>query len=137
MKGNSTKVWAIDAARRIVQWLPLLALFASSNSAVAAVAKGYDVVPAPKWVVAADTPPAFSNDGLGGSRYLLVDHQIRLDTAQFDYTHYVIELTNESGVDDNAQIKISIDAKREKLHLHAALIRRGDTVIDALLNRTN
>jgi transglutaminase-like putative cysteine protease len=112
--------------------LLVLALFDQSKADTR-----YDVIPTPSWVVpAAIAAKEFSDSDSpkGGADYILVDHQIRLDTAESHYSRFVTRLTNVSGIEDNSQITINFDPKVERLHVHSVLIRRGSQSIDQLRN---
>ncbi len=112
--------------------LLVLALFDQSRADTR-----YDVIPTPAWVVPAEVAAGKSLDSdshKGGADYVLVDHQIRLDSVEFHYSRFVTRLTNVSGIEDHSQITINFDPKVERLHLHSILIRRGGRSIDQLRN---
>jgi hypothetical protein len=115
---------------RLLQWSALLLPIASSPLLAAA---RYDVVPTPSWVAPIAPPNSNSpHEASGGSEYQIVDRQIRLDKAEYAYTRFVIRLANVSGVEDQSQIEVEFDPKREKLHIHAVQIHRGDQIIDEM-----
>lgn len=115
---------------RLLQWSASLLLIPSSPLLAAG---RYDVIPTPSWVEPI-TPPNGSSphEASGGSEYQIVDRQVRLDKAEYAYTRFVIRLANVSGVEDQSQIEVEFDPKRERLHIHAVQIHRGDQIIDEM-----
>jgi transglutaminase-like putative cysteine protease len=116
---------------RLLRCSALLVLIASSSPLLAA--GQYDVVPTPHWVE--PIAPRNNNslhEASGGSEYQIVDRQVRLDRAEYAYTRFVIRLANVSGVEDQSQIEVEFDPKREKLHIHAVQIHRGNQIIDEM-----
>jgi transglutaminase-like putative cysteine protease len=114
-------------------WLSVLLTMGAIGPTLAA--SRYDVVPAPQWVEPAELPTApfeESDKDKGGVRYVLVDHQIRVDGTRAEYARFVTRLNNVTGVEDNSQITIDFDPKLEKLHLHTVLVRRGAEALDQL-----
>ena len=95
----------------------------------------YEVRPPPSWVIPGPGTTKESQDpdrDSGGVRWLLVDHQIRLDAVEQHYSRYVSRFTNGSGLEDNSQITIDYDPKIERLNLHSVVIRRNGRPIDQL-----
>ena len=93
----------------------------------------YDVVPTPSWVEPiAPSNSSSPHEASGGAEYQVVDRQVRLDKVEYAYTRFVIRLANVSGVEDQSQIEVEFDPKREKLHIHAVQIRRGGQVLDEM-----
>ena len=112
----------------------LCGLFAVGAIGPVVAASRYDVVPAPSWVEAAVWPAtqAVPREDAGGAHYILAEHQLRITGIRSDYVHFVTQLTNATGVENNSQITIDFDPRLEKLHLHAVLLRRGSEHIDQL-----
>jgi Domain of Unknown Function with PDB structure (DUF3857)/Transglutaminase-like superfamily len=119
-------------ARFCLSILLVLALFDQSKADTR-----YDVVPTPAWVVPAEMAAHKSSDAdarNSGTAYVLVDHQIRVDTVELHYMRFVSRLINVSGLEDSSQITIDFDPKIERLHLHSISIKRDNQTIDQLRN---
>jgi transglutaminase-like putative cysteine protease len=99
-----------------------------------AAAGQYDIMPVPAWVEVLSPASEEQHDpqANGGTEFLLVDVQERLDKVASRYHHYVSRVLNTAGVDENAQISVIFDPKLDKLHLHAVLVRRAGKIIDEL-----
>jgi len=106
-------------------------------SAAAAAARDYAVGPAPSWVLPANAHarPAPASEVSAGAYWRVVDYQVRVDdNTTEEYHRFAIELLNERGVEDNAQIALDFDPTYQSLTVHQVSIRRGATRADALGN---
>jgi transglutaminase-like putative cysteine protease len=65
-------------------------------------------------------------------QYLLVDRQLQYGETSQTYGRFVLQLLNESGVQQNSQINIDFDPEREKLRVHGVTLQRDGKTIDAL-----
>tara|TARA_B100000508_G_C11465200_1_gene281405 strand:- start:2361 stop:4415 length:2055 start_codon:yes stop_codon:yes gene_type:complete len=86
-----------------------------------------------KWVVPQeflDTLTPSEND-IGDHHYLLYDRQVNVGLEE-NYVHMVIQLLNESGVQDMSSINVSIDPKYQKLTFHEINIYRDGEKVDKL-----
>ncbi len=63
-----------------------------------------------------------------------MDHQVRLDgRKEFEsYSRWVLEITNESGLQSSAQINLGFDPSSETLTLHSVVIHRDGQLLDRL-----
>ena len=116
-----------------------LVLFVASTLLVPGLAYAkahrYDISPPPHWVqpTTVDTNGGrLRRDVQGGSDYLLVDRQFRVQNGWSEYQRYVIQVANSAGVEDNSDLTIEFDPALEHLTLHAVTVRRGGLVIDEL-----
>lgn len=81
---------------------------------------------APTWVRAVETPIESAQDQ--ESRYLLLNKQICAATEE-EFQQVVIQLSNQSSVEEHSQIAISFDPAYETLKLHElALYREGKKI---------
>jgi len=98
----------------------------------------YDVGPALAWVLNAptgsDSAPASAgaSSDSGGTEYLLSDTQVRVDAGWSEYGHFILRVTNPSGVSDNSNINISFDPELDHLTVHSVTLRRAGETIDEL-----
>ncbi len=62
-----------------------------------------------------------------------MDHQVRLDGGKFEsYSRWVIQITNESGLQASAQVNLGFDPSSESLTLHSVVIHRDGKALDRL-----
>ena len=66
----------------------------------------------------------------GGTRYLLVDRQVRVEGGSASYTRHVSPSLNTAGVEDLSQVSITFDPTEDRLIIHHAEVRRGADVVD-------
>jgi Domain of Unknown Function with PDB structure (DUF3857)/Transglutaminase-like superfamily len=109
---------------------------------VCAIAEGadpsrYDVGPAPAWVRGVpalnSSPPAVeATNASGGTEYVLDDTQIRVDQGWTEYGHFIVRVTNASGVSDNSNISLSFDPDLDHLTVHSVTLRRAGETIDEM-----
>jgi len=95
----------------------------------------YDVVAPAPWVEVVPLPALRSDAGAtsqGAERFLLVDRQVRIDAASYNYFHAAVRILTQAGVESHSQIKLDFDPQQERLHLHAVTVRRGDQSVDQL-----
>ncbi len=101
----------------------------------AGTATGYTKTAPAAWV---DVQPPRTASGApadgstGGTDFLMVDRQVRIDAGSALYSRYVVRLANQSGVDEQSQIKIEYDPREDRVRLHGVHLLRGGRSIDAL-----
>lgn len=79
---------------------------------VGAAQREYRIEPPPDWIapVTAPTQTAPAGEGTAGAFWRIVDRQVRVDGSSREaYYRYAIELLNEHGVDENAQLTFDFD----------------------------
>ena len=110
-----------------------VAALAIAESAHAAV-RQYGLSPAPRWVqpITVESKGGLAPNPKGGTAYLLVDRQFRVQDGWSEYQRYVTQVVNPAGVQDASQLTIDFDPRLEHLILHAVRVRRGKQVIDEL-----
>ncbi len=116
------------------QRLLAVVLLLSAAGSAAAV-RDYAVGPAPSWVLpaSAHARPAPAKEISAGAYWRVVDYQVRVErNTTEEYHRFAIELLNERGVEDNAQIALDFDPTYQSLIVHHVSIRRGATRADAL-----
>lgn len=102
---------------------------------IGAAQREYRIEPPPDWIapVAAPTQTAPAGEVTAGAFWRIVDRQVRVDGSSREaYYRYAIELLNEHGVDENAQLTFDFDPSYQSLILHNVSIRRGARRIDGL-----
>lgn len=112
-------------------FLALLLLLCTTASAAD---EQFSFSPAPGWVEPVEipsvneTPHAEVRDG---AHYLHFGRQVRVP-AEVDpsyYYRYVIQITNQTGLDDQSQINVSFDPVYERVEFHhLKIIRDGQTI---------
>jgi transglutaminase-like putative cysteine protease len=93
--------------------------------------------PRPRWVTAIEGDirgeASRSEPTPNGRRYILSDRQVRdVDDASETYSRWAMTITNESGLQDAAQINIEFDPTYQTLVLHSVVVRRGAEVFNRL-----
>lgn len=112
-----------------------LAFPAASFPATAAL-EGVELSREPEWVVpvvAEYARPQPIDELTNGQFYLLVDRQSRATREnEAHFGHFVIQITNEKGLETNSQLQITFDPSFERVFLHEIQVRRQGRVIDHL-----
>lgn len=85
--------------------------------------------PPPGWVVDVEAVEAEEVDG--SFHYRLVDVQEHAETKEV-YERFVVELTNEAGVEEFSQLDFEFQPEYETLALHELTIERGGEIQDRL-----
>lgn len=137
-KNNDDRPWKGLGMKLNLSWVGLTLAAVT----VCAIAEGtgpsrYDVGPAPAWVLGEpalnSSPPAVgATNGSGGAEYVLNDMQIRVDQGWSEYGHFIIRVTNASGVSDNSNISLSFDPDLDHLTVHSVTLSRAGETIDEM-----
>ncbi len=136
---KSTSVTPAPACR--MAFLPAFLLLLAMGqllpaAAVAVTTQGYDIAPAPTWVLAvppADEAQALRQNNSNGLACLLVDEQWRVDSERTrHFSHFVNKVLNVAGLTEASQIAIDFDPLYESLILHHVLIHRDGSARDGL-----
>lgn len=120
-------------------WKLILPLFFASVLAAQPLENGsgrskVTVAPSPGWVRTLEwsepgrTNQVSSNEGL---RYLLIDFQEHIEREE-SFGHFVKQIVNEQGVQDNGTLSISFDPSYQELILHRIDLVRQGAVVDQL-----
>jgi transglutaminase-like putative cysteine protease len=117
---------------------PAIAIILFCCNAAFPASREYAIGPVPAWVRSpsvaydAETP----DDAADGVYYLLEEDQVRLakDSIQ-TYTHYVIRLLNNTGVENNSQISIGFDPLYESVTVHFIRVVRNGKILDRLVKK--
>lgn len=102
----------------------------------AASAAAFAIGPPAAWVQPAEAdlaarPP--SDGAAGGTQYLLVDTQIRVDGGERStYRALAVKALNERGVESAANVEIRFDPSYQRLTIHRVLVRRAGQALDKL-----
>lgn len=103
-------------------------------SALPLAAQTLTIAKDPAWVDIAPIPdgdPWLRAEVEGGQFFLLSDHQLHWEgEVKQSWNRIVAEVTDRSGLEDLATIRIDFDPSHEAASLTRLLIHRGDTVID-------
>lgn len=120
------------AAGALVLFLLIPALVSSGPAY--AKTRQYDLSPPPRWVqpITGVITGRSPRETPGGTAYLLVDRQIRVQGGWAEYQRYVTQVVNPAGVEDGSELTIDFDPALDHLILHAVTVRRGARVIDEL-----
>lgn len=122
-------------ATTIGQWLVTFVFLLCINNVKAQDKLEYKIDTPLVWVddIQYSTSP-LDNDHIGGLAYRLLDRQTRFQNKQKErFRHYVMEVTNQSGLSDAAKIQVDFDPQYQQLYLHQAHIIRNDSIIDVLI----
>ncbi|MGQ0801421.1 MAG: DUF3857 domain-containing protein [Pseudomarimonas sp.] len=123
-------MWRVIPQSRFGRLLLLLSILLASLAPIAGAGEGYDIEPAPAWVLTikpdleSPTPEAQVSNG---RHYLLADYQTRLaDAGAEQHMHFAVRALDQAGVDDIANLQIAFDPSYQKLALHQLdVIRDG------------
>ena len=120
-------VWAF-----FVGMLIALGMVGQSNAATPEFSKGRP----PAWVSPVPlpelkaVPPVSASDG---EYYLLADVQVRVQgKTKQQYKHFAVQVLNERGMEEAANIELVFDPSYQKVTLHGIRIHRGEAVIEKL-----
>ncbi|MCP4335037.1 MAG: DUF3857 and transglutaminase domain-containing protein [Gammaproteobacteria bacterium] len=111
-----------------------LALFVLN---VANATEQFSFTPEPDWlasVVIPDANEAPLHEVRDGALYLHFGRQVKVPAAgdATYYYRYVIQITNQTGLDDQSQINVSFDPVYEHIEFHKLNIIRDGLIIDRL-----
>jgi len=97
----------------------------------------FSVKPAPVWIEPAATPASetdFTKNSGSGAACLLFDKQTRVTASGVErYYRRVDKALNIAGLDDISQLELEFEPSYQQLVIHHIQIRRGETVINALV----
>ncbi len=128
--GLACVVGELISARGLV-FLLLLSFGVSLTSA--AQDEHYTIVSRPSWVVPvtlADQPARPSSNVSEGYFYRSISQQFLVEESR-KYVQYQKEFLTTQGVQDGAQVSISLDPSYERLEIHQVRVRRGEEVRDS------
>ncbi len=122
----------LEKGNAVRYWCCALLLFCSAS----VVAQGYDIAPAPQWVVSVEAPrDDWAEKALGsnGEAYQLVDRQWSMvgGRAQY-YNHFATKALSTSGVEEVSGISIDFDPLYQSLTLHGVTLWRDGVAQDRL-----
>jgi transglutaminase-like putative cysteine protease len=103
---------------------------------VAAAAPDYRIGAAPAWVVPvvdAGAPASGPASVSGGTRWRLVDDQVRIAGAERSSFHRTVkEAVTNAGVDEVAQMEVTFDPSYESLVIHDVRVTRAGRAVSRL-----
>ncbi|MEJ2456235.1 MAG: DUF3857 domain-containing protein [Candidatus Thiodiazotropha sp.] len=121
-----------EKGNAVLSWCCALLLFCSAS----VLAQGYDIAPAPPWVVSVAAPKddwVEKAPGTNGEAYLLVDRQWSMVAGrQQYYNHFATKARSTSGVEEVSGIAIDFDPLYESLTLHGVTVWRDGVAQDRL-----
>src|SRR5262249_40560897 len=101
---------------------------------MSAPSAGWSTKPVPAWAVPIEAPPATATAAApeNGTRYLVLDRQIRVGATVETSAHVAQHVTNEAGLAASSQVVIGFDPSYQSVALHYVRVRRGSDVLDRL-----
>jgi transglutaminase-like putative cysteine protease len=100
------------------------------------IGQGVHIGPPPAWVEAVSIQAKASlpaEQVSGGTEYLLLDRQVRVDGAMIEaYNHVAKRIANDAGLEGASRVSVDFDPSYQSLVLHAVRLRRGHRTLDRL-----